>query len=188
MIIRNAADRWGAVSVVLHWSIAAAILFMGALGIYMKGLPIGADKIALYALHKSIGMTLLVLVLARLVWRLFAGRPLLPPGMPAWQRWLSRISHALLYLLLLAMPIAGWVMNSAANFPLRWFDLFTIPAIVEPSRELRRAAGDAHETLFWILMLLVMVHVGAALKHHFIDRDNVLRSMLGLRARAPENS
>ncbi len=188
MPILNTHDRWGAVSVFLHWSIAAAVLFMGGLGLYMKGLPIGGDKIQLYALHKSIGMTILALMVLRLAWRLVAGRPLLPPGMPDWQRWLAKISHALLYLLVLAMPIAGWVMNSAANFPLRWFDLFHIPAIVEPSRELRAAAGDAHETLFWIIVLLVLVHVGAALKHHFIDRDNTLRGMFGLKSRPPENT
>ncbi|HRQ64626.1 MAG TPA: cytochrome b [Xanthomonadaceae bacterium] len=185
MPIRNSADRWGLVSVSLHWLIAAAVLVMVVLGVYMKGLPIGPDKIKLYALHKSIGMTVLTLVLLRLVWRVFAGRPL-PPPMPAWQRHASRISHVLLYMLLLTVPLAGWVMNSAANFPLRWFDLFTIPAIVEPDRELRALAGQIHGLAVVTLLLLVSVHVAAALKHHYVDRDNVLRGMFGLRPRPPE--
>jgi cytochrome b561 len=186
MPIRNTAERWGLVSVTLHWLIAAAVLFMVALGVYMKSLPIGAQKIELYALHKSIGMTILALVLLRLLWRLVAGRPT-PPPLPAWQRQAARASHALLYLLLLTIPLAGWVMNSAANFPLRWFGLFTIPAIAEPSRELRELAGSVHGIAVVLLLLLLSVHVAAALKHHYLDRDNVLRGMFGLPPRAGED-
>jgi cytochrome b561 len=186
MPIRNTAERWGLVSVTLHWLIALAVLFMVVLAVYMKGLPIGAEKIKLYALHKSIGMTILALVLFRLGWRLFAGRPTLPP-MPDWQRRASQASHALLYLLLVTIPVAGWVMNSAANFPLRWFDLFSIPAIAEPSRELREIAGSVHGIAVILLLLLLAVHVAAALKHHYVDRDNVLRGMFGLRPRNPED-
>jgi cytochrome b561 len=190
MPIRNTADRWGGVSITLHWLIAAAVLFMGALGLYMKGLPFGSDKIALYALHKSTGLTVLALVLLRLGWRLFAGRPRPPPAMPPWQRLASKMSHALLYLLLIALPLAGWLLHSASDLrlKLRWFGLFDVPSIAEPSRELRVFAGQLHEALFWTLMLLVVVHVGAALKHHFIDRDNVLRGMLGFKPHQGSNS
>jgi cytochrome b561 len=186
MPVLNTADRWGAVSVGLHWLIAAAVLVMIVLGVYMKGLPIGADKIKLYALHKSIGISILALMTLRLAWRLVAGRPRLPP-MPDWQRIASRISHVLLYLSLFTIPISGWVMNSAANFPLRWFDLFSLPAIAEPSRELREIAGQVHGAAVVTLLLILALHIGASMKHHYIDRDNVLRSMFGLKPRPREN-
>jgi cytochrome b561 len=187
MLIRNSDERWGVVSVSLHWLIAAAVVVMATLGLYMKGLPIGPDKIKLYALHKSIGMTVLTLVLLRLAWRLYAGRPRLPAHMSDLQRLAAKASHVLFYLLLIAIPLSGWVMNSAANFPLRWFDLFTIPAIVEPDRALRALAGQVHGALVITLSLLLVAHASAALKHHFVDRDNVLRGMFGLKPRHPEN-
>jgi cytochrome b561 len=182
--LRDSRERWGLVSILIHWLTVLAILFMGALGLYMTSLPIGAQKVQLYALHKSIGITLLALVLLRILWRLLNPRPALPP-MPRWQKIAAHASHGLLYLLLLAVPLSGWVMNSAANFPLVWFGFIELPAIAAPDPKLRALAGEIHETLFLLLILLALVHAGAALKHHLGDRDEVLRNMLGLRPRHP---
>ncbi|MDW8479220.1 MAG: cytochrome b [Xanthomonadales bacterium] len=177
--LRDRRERWGLVSVAIHWLTVAGILFMGVLGLYMKALPIGAEKVRLYALHKSIGISLLALTLLRLLWRVLNPRPSLPP-MPRWQRLAAHASHGLLYLLLLAVPLAGWVMNSAANFPLVWFGILELPAIAAPSQPLRALAGQLHEALFWSLVLLALLHAAAAFKHHLVDRDEVLRRMLGL--------
>ncbi len=178
--LRDSRERWGLISILIHWLTVLGILFMGALGLYMKALPIGAQKVSLYALHKSVGITLLGLVVLRLIWRLANPRPGLPP-MPRWQRIAAHASHGLLYLLLLAIPIAGWVMNSAANFPLVWFGLVELPAITAPNPELRALAGEVHEALFWTLILIALIHAAAAVKHHLVERDGVLRNMLGLR-------
>lgn len=177
--IRDTRERWGLVSILIHWLTVLAILFMGGLGLYMTSLPIGAQKVELYALHKSLGISLLALVLFRLLWRLIHPRPALPP-MPRWQRIAAHASHGLLYLLLIAIPLSGWVMNSAANFPLVWFGLIELPAIAAPDPGLRALAGEVHEALYWLLLLIALVHASAALKHHLLDRDHVLRNMLGL--------
>lgn len=171
------AARWGRIHQLLHWGIAAMILGLAAVGLWMTGMPNSMDKLQVYALHKSFGITVLALVLLRLGWRLVAGRPPALPG-PAWQTRLAGAMHGLLYLLMLAMPLSGWLYNSASNFPLRWFGVVTLPALSGPSPGLKAIAGAVHEWGFWLLALLVAVHAGAAIKHHLVDRDATLARML----------
>jgi cytochrome b561 len=181
---RSDTRHWGAVSKILHWLMALAIIGMCVVGWQMQGLPNGPEKLKIYALHKSIGITLLVLVLLRMLWRLADGRPKYPPGMPRWQRLASSAVHGSLYLVMIAMPISGWLYNSASNFPLRWFNVFTVPALAEPDAALKASAGATHAALFWVLAVLIVLHVGAALKHHWVERDDTLRRMLpGYRSR-----
>ena len=154
------------------------IVVQGAIGLSMVELGTTPTKVKVFALHKSIGLTVLALVLLRLAWRLGQRTPREPPG-PRWQRVAARISHVLLYLLLLALPLSGWLFNSAANFPLSWFGLVRVPSLThgyEPA--LKALAHGAHEFLFWLLAVLVAVHAAAALWHHFGQRDDVLRRML----------
>src|SRR5688572_5767292 len=118
---RNSPARWGALAQTLHWTIALAVIGLVLVGLWMDELPNSPTKLKVYALHKSVGITVLVLVVLRLAWRLIDRRPPHPASMPPWERWLAAVTHGLLYLLLLVMPLSGWLYNSASNFPLRWF-------------------------------------------------------------------
>lgn len=178
MSLKNTADRWGGISQLLHWMVAILILVMAYLGLTMGDLPNGPDKIKTYALHKSIGITILALVALRLLWRLYAGTPRPVPGSPRWQERIASLTHAAIYLLLFAIPLSGWVLNSAAGFPLRWFGLVNLPHIVGESHDLHELAEEAHELMFWMLALLVVAHAGAAFYHHIFQRDATLARML----------
>lgn len=177
MNLRNSADRWGWLAQTLHWLIALLIIGLAIVGLTMDDLPNSPDKLKVYALHKSVGLTVLVLVIVRLVWRFLDPRPPYPATMPAWQRKLSDLTHGLMYVLMFAMPLSGWLYNSASNFPLRWFGLFPVPALSGPDKQLKAFAHEVHELGFYVLALLLLVHVAAALKHHFVDRDATLARM-----------
>ncbi len=176
--MKNTVNRWGGISQLLHWLIAILILVMAYLGLTMGNLANGPDKIQTYALHKSIGITILTLVGLRLVWRMYAGTPHPVPGSPRWQERVASLTHWAMYALLFAMPISGWVLNSAAGFPLQWFHLVNLPHIVDKNQGLHELAKDAHEIMFWILALLVVSHAGAAFYHHLFQRDATLARML----------
>ena len=191
MPLKNTRDQWGSISKLLHWLVVLLILAMAWIGLTMGDLPNGPDKIATYALHKSIGITILVLVLLRLGWRLYAGAPAPVPGTPSWQDRIASLTHWALYALLLAMPISGWVVNSSSGFPLQWFGLVNLPAIVGRDQELHELAETIHETLFWILITLVVLHAAAAFYHHLFQRDATLARMLPrgwLRTPPPESN
>jgi cytochrome b561 len=178
MSLKNTPERWGGVSQSLHWIIAALILAMAWIGLTMGDLPNGPDKIKTYALHKSIGITILALVALRLLWRLYAGTPRPVPGMSPMQARIAGLAHAGIYVLLFAIPISGWVVNSSAGFPLQWFGLVNLPHIVGKSHDLHELAEEAHELLFWVLALMVVAHAGAAFFHHLFQRDATLARML----------
>lgn len=184
MTLKNTPERWGAVSKAVHWLIVLLIAVMAAIGLTMEDFANGPDKIRLYALHKSLGITILALVALRLLWRLYAGAPTPVPGTPAWQRRIAGLTHVAIYALMFALPLSGWVLNSASGFPLQWFGLFNLPHIVERSQDLHALAEDVHELLFWTLMLLVAVHAAAAFYHHLFLGDDTLRRMLPGRGRS----
>lgn len=184
---------WPALSKALHWLIAVLILVMAWLGLTMGDLPNGPDKIATYALHKSLGLSILALVMLRLIWRLYAGAPAPLAGTPRWQERIASVTHVALYALLLALPLSGWLLNSAAGFPLQWFGLFNLPALAGRDEGLHALAEETHELLFWALAGLVVLHATAAFHHHLFLGDATLARMLPrgwLRAGAsptPEN-
>jgi cytochrome b561 len=178
MLLRNTAERWGAVSQSLHWLIVLLILAQGSVGLLMGDMRNSPDKIQVYALHKSVGLTILVLVVLRLLWRLYAGAPRPVAGTPRWKQRVAAAIHWLLYALLLAMPLSGWLFNSAAGFPLQWFGLFNLPAIASQDPGLRELAGQAHALLFWTLVTVATVHAAAAFHHHLFLRDGTLARML----------
>ncbi len=174
----NAAPvRWNPFAQLLHWLIALLIVGLGVVGLWMTGMQPSPDKINIYLLHKSFGITVLMLVGLRLVWRLATRHPPEMPG-PAWQRWTASAVHCALYVMMFVMPLSGWLFNSASNFPLRWFGLIRIPALWGADPAVKHWARGVHETGFWILAGLVGLHVAAALKHHYFDRDETLRRML----------
>jgi cytochrome b561 len=185
MQLRNSDRRWGAVSMLLHWAILGLIAWLAWLGLTMVDMPPTPAKINAYALHKSLGLTLLALVAFRLAWRLFAGAPKPVPGTPTWQERIASATHWALYVLMFAIPISGWVFNSASGYPLQWFKQFNLPAIAGRSEGLAATAVQVHEYGFWLLLLLVLAHAGAALYHHLFQGDDTLRRMLPALRRAP---
>lgn len=184
MQLRNSPTRWGLVSQLLHWAIVALIAWLAWLGLTMVDMPPTPAKINAYALHKSLGLTLLALVALRLAWRLFAGAPAPEPGIPGWQARIASITHWALYVLMFAMPLSGWVFNSASGYPLQWFKQFNLPAIAGRSDALADTAIQLHELGFWLLLALVLAHAGAAFWHHLFQGDDTLRRMLPSRRRA----
>lgn len=188
---KNTDERWGPVSQALHWLIVLLILVQGGIGLFMTEMRNSPGKIETYALHKSIGLTLLALVALRLLWRLYAGSPLAVAGMPRWQHRIAGLTHALLYALLVALPLSGWLFNSAAGFPLQWFGFFNLPDLAAADQDLRELAGDLHEWLFWALLAIALVHAAAAVYHHLFQQDATLARMLPqgwLRVPAPLRS
>lgn len=183
MTLRNTPEHWGTVSKALHWLIVLLITVMAVIGLTMEDIAGSADKRTVYALHKSLGITILALVALRLLWRLYAGTPTPVPGTPAWQHRIAGLTHFAIYVLMFALPLSGWVLNSASGFPLQWFGLFNLPHIVERSHDLHELAEDVHELLFWALMLLVALHAAAAFYHHLFVGDDTLRRMLPGRGR-----
>ena len=188
MPLKNTRDRWGSVSKLLHWTTLLLLVWIGWLGLTMGDLPNGPAKIATYALHKSIGITILTLVAIRIAWRLYAGAPDPIPGSPRWQERIASLTHLALYGLLLAMPLSGWILNSASGFPLQWFGLFNLPAITGKDHELHELAEYIHEWLFWAMATLVVLHASAAFYHHLFQRDATLARMLPGRASRVEPS
>lgn len=170
--------KYPPLSQAFHWLIAALILFQVPLAYYMIGLPVSPDKLASYALHKSVGMSIFALSTARLAWRWLHPPPPMPADTRRLQRFLARATQAGLYGLTLAMPIAGWLSSSAANFPVSLFGLVTLPDLVAPDQQLHERLELAHRWMAYGLFALLALHVSAALHHHLVRRDNVLVAML----------
>ncbi len=171
-------QRYGGIAQGLHWLIAALILGMFGLGWYMVRLPLSVQKFDLYQLHKWFGITIFALAALRLLWRLWHPAPPLPAGMPAWERTAARISHGLLYALLFVQPTVGFLQSNAANFPVVLWGVLPLPALIGPDEPLSETLLQLHHLGAFLFMLLVLVHVAAALRHHFLLKDDVLRRML----------
>lgn len=178
----TSAERYNSVAVFLHWTIAALILVMIPFGLYMHDLPIGIKFIG-YNVHKSIGLVILALSVFRLIWRLMNEIPPLPSTMTAFEKLAAHAGHAVLYVLMIGMPLSGWLMVSAgAKFPTVFFGMFEVPFLPMPVGMDLKAAHEwleeTHELLAYGTLLLLVAHVGAALWHHYQRHDNVLRRML----------
>lgn len=165
----------------LHWSIALFLAGGFLLGAYMADLPVSPARIKLFNYHKWIGITVLGLALLRVLWRI-THRP--PPElpMPAWQLRTAQATHLLLYVLMIATPLVGWLYSSAAGFPVVYLKIWQLPDLVHKDRDLAKTLVEVHSFLAWSIGALVVLHVGAALKHHFVDRDRTLERMGFLRA------
>lgn len=179
MALQSTPFRWGALARLLHWAMVLGLGYAVGLGLWMTDLPVGIQKIKAYALHKSVGVTLLGIAVVRLLWRLLDDRPLPPAGTPRWQRRAAGLTHVLLYSAMLLIPLSGWLYNSAAGFPLRWFKVGNLPRLAQPDPALKSLTHDLHVYAAWTLVGLVVLHAAAALKHHFVDRDDTLNAMLG---------
>jgi cytochrome b561 len=181
MKLGNTPQGYGAVSIAIHWLTALAVVFLFGLGWWMTDLEYYDRwyKIAPH-IHKSIGILLFFLTLARLAW--ISGNPRLqpPPRSPQWERRAAALVHGLLYVLLLALMTSGYLISTADGRGIAVFNWLEIPALPWRLEHQEDIAGEIHAILAYALIGLALLHAAAALKHHFIDRDNILRRMLGL--------
>lgn len=180
MTLKSDAAHWGTLAKAFHWIIVLLILVQGTIGLVMVQLPKRPNVIPVFSLHKSLGLTIFALALLRLAWRAFDARPREPATMPRWQAIGARSGHAVLYLLLFAVPLSGWLFDSASSLrPLFWWGVVKMPSLTGgPDKALADTFASVHEWLFWTLVLVAAGHAAIALVHHFIDHDDVLRRML----------
>ena len=184
-MIRNTTESWGALAKLFHW-ITAALVFgqivLGWVAVCWRLSPLKAD---LYVWHKSLGMLTLTVVLLRLLWRMANPTPALPADMPRWEFRCARASFILLYAILIAMPLTGWLLNSALNIPVLLFWTIPLPTLIAPDDAVTRMMSGAHLALFLLLAALLCVHIAAALRHHYVRRNKVLARMLPALRREP---
>ncbi len=173
-----ADSAYGRVAKTLHWLVFGLFFAAFPLGIYMHNLKASPEKFELYALHKSIGVTILTLVALRLAWRLFNRPPPLPADTPPLERFAAHGVHWGMYAMLFAIPLAGWAMSSASGFPVQWWGVVTLPDIVGQSRENFELFKELHEIFAFVMLGLILVHVGAALNHHFRRKNSILARMV----------
>lgn len=177
----NTEDHYGAIAILFHWSMALIVVGLAVLGLYMVTLPdAGFDtkKITLILYHKEFGLLILVLLVTRLAWRVTNILPQLVAHLPDWQQIAARFVHLCFYALMFALPMTGWLMSSAAGIPVSFFGLFTLPELLPRDQFLFQRFIDIHRWLGYLLILFIFVHVGAALRHHFVFKDDTLRRML----------
>lgn len=183
-MLKNTESTYGSLHRAFHWIMAVMIICMIAVGMYIHGLdadnPAEAPtKAALGGLHKATGIVLLLLVTLRALWVYGGPRPGLPDSVPRWQRLAAKAIHHTFYVLMFAMPVSGYVMSSYAQKGVNMYGLFEIPPLfAEKNIDMAKAVFEVHEALAWLLLTLILAHVAVAAKHHFMDRDNILRRML----------
>ncbi len=172
--------RYTPAAITFHWIVAALILFNLCFGLYTVGLPLSPQKLRFFSFHKWIGITIFVLASARLLWRLFHPAPALPAAMKPWEAMAAHVSHVLLYILFFAAPLTGWLFSSASGFQTVYLGVLPIPDLLQKNKELADVLRALHRWINYSMAAVIVVHAAAALKHHFIDRDDVLVRMLPL--------
>ncbi|MBI5969945.1 MAG: cytochrome b/b6 domain-containing protein [Deltaproteobacteria bacterium] len=172
------ANGYTLTSIVLHWAIAGLIFSGAALGAYMVRLSISPAKLRFFSYHKWIGVTIFLVAVVRLLWRATHPAPELPPSLPRWERMAAKAGHLALYALIFMVPVSGWLTSSAHGFQTVYFGVLPLPDILEKNKELAGRLETVHFALNKTLLILAFMHAGAAFKHHFIDRDDVLKRML----------
>lgn len=177
-----ATARYTRLAIVLHWLLALAILGIFAVGFYMTDLPFSPWRLKLYNWHKWAGVTFLALTALRLLWRVTHRPPALPAAiaqaMPTWQMRVYHATHYLLYALFFAVPLIGWAYSSAAGFPIVWFGVMPLPDLLPVNKELAEIIKPLHGLSAYALIALAGLHIAAALKHHWLDRDGLLSRMM----------
>jgi len=180
-MLQNTERTWGIVAKSLHWLIAILILGQLVLGAVAHEARVSPLKLDLFVWHKSIGVTILLLVILRMAWRLANPPPAPPPDISVWEERLAKAGHRLLYLLMVVVPLTGWWVSDTSRIPFRLFWAVPVPDILAPNREASKLAADAHGMLTKLLLIVIVVHLLAALRHHFLLRNDTLLRMLPFR-------
>lgn len=170
--------KYTPVAIALHWLMAIALVGVFAFGFYMEDLPLSPEKLKFFSWHKWAGVTLFLLAVVRLGWRIAHRPPALPEHMGPGEQFVAHAGHGLLYLLMFAIPLSGWLMSSAKGFQTVYFGVLPIPDLLTKNKELGALLQTVHWGLNLLLAAIVIGHVAAALKHHFINKDDVLTRML----------
>ncbi|WP_052071678.1 cytochrome b [Sphingopyxis sp. MWB1] len=168
--------RYTKVAIWLHWIIGLAVLTNIGIAMLTEGLP-RETRGALMDIHKPLGITVLALTILLILWRIGHRAPPPPAAMPGWQRPISKMVHFLFYVLLILLPLSGWIWFSAAGYPIDFFGLFEVPALVAPDKALADAMHERHEFLGLSMLALAALHILAALKHQLVDRTGILARM-----------
>lgn len=176
MTARNTPDSFGWITRLLHWLMAAGIVFMLALGTYLEDSELSLSTLYLFGLHKSVGLTILSLAVVRLTWHAISPPPA-PPPLPRWQAIAARVVRWTFYVLLLAIPVSGWVGSDATGIPTLLFGV-QLPSIAPASESLEEAAFEVHEILTKLLFVTLLLHVAAAIRHAAVLRDGTLTRMI----------
>lgn len=179
--LENTGKRYGAVAIALHWLMAVLLITLVALGLYMVSLPdagFNTKKITLILYHKELGILAFALGAARMLWRIGNALPALVENLPDWQKVVARFVHLSFYGLMFALPITGWLMSSAAAIPISFFGLFYLPDIISQDDYWFKIFIGIHKWLGYALIALILIHAGAALRHHFLVKDETLKKML----------
>ena len=171
-------NHYSSTAKLLHWLIATAILGLIVIGFTMTNMELSPEKLQYYSWHKWAGVSVFLLTLARLTWRLLHPAPSLPNTMNKNLKLLAHLGHFALYFLCVAIPLSGWLMSSAKGVQTVWFGIWPIPDLLSKDKELGNQLRDLHETLNWIFIAFISTHILAALKHHFVDKDGILIRML----------
>ena len=180
MIWRNTTERYGIVAQGFHWIVALCVIGLLIVGLLMTEMKQGPDMFKVYALHKSVGITVLVLAVLHLIWKLSNAHPRSLPTHQKWEKFLATLVHVFLYFAIIGMPLSGWIMSSAKGYPVNlfWIEGLTLPNLVGPSEEVAKRANQFHELAAYALIAAIGLHFAGALKHHVIDKDSTLRRMI----------
>ncbi len=178
MTLKNTHSNYGLIARFFHWAIAFIILGFICVGFYMTSLAYSPEKIQLYGTHKSFGLLVLWLAGLRLIWRQFSKPPTQDLGHKLWEKILARAAHFLLYVAMIGMPLTGWLMSSAGEYPVPFFGL-DMPDLVGKNPSLAMIMKEAHEVIAFILIGVIALHAMGALKHHFMDKDDTFKRMAG---------
>lgn len=180
-----ATPHYSAPAVALHWILATLIIGNLAFGLYAVSLELSPQKLRLFSYHKWVGVTVLILAAARLLWRLRHAPPALPDSMKPWEKRVALGAHTLLYVFFFASPLSGWLFSSATGFQTVYFGVLPIPDLLSRNREWADVLRVAHRWLNYSMAAVIFLHTAIALKHHFVDRDDVLTRMLPSLRRRP---
>lgn len=191
MCLKNTTERFGLVAQGIHWLMALMIVVMLGVGFYMETMERGPDLFKLMAMHKAVGIIVLVLAVLRVIWVFMNVSPAPLPDHKKWEKVLAKIVQGIMYLAMIAMPLSGWIMSSAGGHAISIFGLFDMPAIVAENKELGKMANQAHGIIAWVLISTIVLHLAGAYKHKLIDKDETMQRMLPLglkKASASENT
>jgi len=172
------SQRYTTTAIAIHWLMALGLSGTFALGFYMQDLSLSPSKLQFYAWHKWAGMAMLILVFVRLAWRITHASPPLPGTMSGFMRFMAHAAHWVLYALMMAIPLSGWLMSSAQGFQVVWFGIWPLPDLVGKDAVLGELLNTVHWVLNYALLVFVGLHIVAALKHHIVDRDDILTRMI----------